>query len=85
MQKLFYLLFDDVDSDGSRLREALAGRVVPVLRESGAEEISSFVNDDAVAAGSPICQSDPPIRAGLSFFWRMRRTAFRPRKRLVAS
>jgi hypothetical protein len=67
MQKLFYLLFDDANSDGSLLREAIADRVVPILRGSGAGEISSFVADDEVAAGSPLRQSDPPIRAALSF------------------
>lgn len=66
MQKLFYLLFDDANSDGAFMRQAIAARVVPVLRESGAEEISCFVADDAVAAGSPIRQCDPPIRAALS-------------------
>jgi hypothetical protein len=67
LQKLFYLLFEDANADGSLLREAIADRVVPILRGSGAEEISSFVADDEVAAGSPLRQSDPPIRAALSF------------------
>jgi hypothetical protein len=67
MKKLFYLLFDDANSDGSLLREAIADRIIPILRRSGAEEISSFVVDDEVVAGSPIRQSDPPIRAAISF------------------
>ena len=68
MQKLFYLLFDEADSDGALLRRAMAERVVPILRGSGAEEISFFVADDDVSAGSPVRQSDPPIRAALSLW-----------------
>lgn len=68
MQKLFYLIFDEANSDSDRLRAALIGEVIPVLRRSGAQEIGLFVSDEAVSAGKPTQQSDPPIRAALSFF-----------------
>lgn len=68
MQKLFYFLFDDADADGTRLRESLCEVVVPVLRTSGATEISVFGNDAEVAAGSPMGKCDPPIRAMVSFW-----------------
>jgi len=67
MQKLFYLIFDEANSDSRRLRESLIGEVVPALRHLGAEEIGVFVSDEAVAAGKPTRQSDPPIRAAMSF------------------
>ena len=67
MKKLFYLLFDGAHCDGSLLRESLEDLIVPILRGVGAEEVSAFVSDDEVATGSPIRQSDPPIRAALSF------------------
>ena len=68
MQKVFYLLFDDENADGTRLRQSISERVVPVLRGSGAKDISLFVSDDDVAKGSPTRQSDPPICAALSFW-----------------
>jgi len=67
MQRLFYLLFDEAKSDGSLLRGMISDRVVPLLRGLAAEEIHVFVSDEEVAAGSPIVQSDPPIRAALSY------------------
>jgi len=68
MQKLFYLLFDDANADGTKLRELLCEHAVPALRSLGAEGISVFGNDAAVAAGSPVRRSDPPIRAMMSFW-----------------
>ncbi len=68
MQKLFYLLFDDADADGTKLRESLCRAAVPVMRASGAIEISVFGSDADVAAGSPIRKRDPPIRAMVSFW-----------------
>lgn len=67
MQKLFYLLFDEVGSDAALLRKRIGDRIVPILRSAGGQEISLFVDDDDVAAGSPVRQSDPPIRAAISF------------------
>jgi hypothetical protein len=68
MQKLFYLLFDDASMDGTKLRESLCDIAVPALESSGAMEISVFGDDADVAAGSPVRQSDPPIRAMISFW-----------------
>lgn len=68
MQKLFYLLFDAVTADGAKLRESLCEKVVPVMRASGAVEVSVFSSDAEVAAGSPTRKSDPPIRGMLSFW-----------------
>ena len=68
MQKLFYLLFDSPDADGTKLREALCTKAAPAMRESGAKEIAVFGCDSDVAAGSPIRQMDPPIRAMVSFW-----------------
>ncbi len=68
MQKLFYLLFDAPEADGTKLREALCGTAAPALREQGAREITVFASDADVAAGTPIRQVDPPIRAMVSFW-----------------
>lgn len=68
MQKLFYLLFDDLDKDGTKLRESLCELAVPVMRSSGAVEISVFGSDADVAAGRPVRKCDPPIRAMTSFW-----------------
>jgi hypothetical protein len=68
MQKLFYVLFDDANADGEKLREVMLGRWLPVLRASGAEDIRLLVSDQAVSAGRPIRQHDPPIRSAVSFW-----------------
>lgn len=68
MQKLFYLLFDSADADGTKLREALCSTAAPLMREAGATEITVFAADEDVAAGTPIRQVDPPIRAMVSFW-----------------
>ncbi len=68
MQKLYYLLFHDPETDGTKLREALCETAVPALRASGASEITVFGSDADVAAGSPVRQVDPPIRAIVSFW-----------------
>jgi hypothetical protein len=68
MQKLFYLLFDDVNADGTKLRESLCESAVPVMQSFGAVEISVFGSDAEVAAGRPVRQCDPPIRAMTSFW-----------------
>lgn len=68
MQKLFYLLFDGPDVDGSQLRESLLQEAVPAMREGGASEITIFAADAEVAAGKPVRQVDPPIRAMASFW-----------------
>ena len=68
MQKLFYLLFDELDNDGTKLRESLCELAVPVMQTCGAVEISVFGSDADVAAGRPVRQSDPSIRAMTSFW-----------------
>jgi hypothetical protein len=68
LQKLFYLLFDDANVDGTKLRESLCDIVVPAIRSLGAVEISVFGHDADVAAGSPVRSCDPPIRAMMSFW-----------------
>lgn len=68
MQKLFYLLFESPDADGTKLREALCSTAVPAMRASGAREITVFGADADVVAGSPVRQVDPPIRAMVSFW-----------------
>jgi len=68
MQKLFYLLFDSADADGTKLREALCSTAVPAMRAGGATEITVFGADADVAEGKPIRQVDPPIRAMVSFW-----------------
>jgi len=68
MQKLFYLLFDDVAVDGDALRDALIEKAVPAMREGGARGIHVFANDAHVATGTPIQPTDLPIRAMVSFW-----------------
>lgn len=68
MEKLVYLLFADADAPGAELRAALVEGAAPALRAAGAREIAVNVHDDAVAAGTPIRKSDPPIRAMVSFW-----------------
>lgn len=68
MQKLFYLLFDEAGADGDALRELLCDRAVPAMQAAGATDVTVFATDSDVAAGSPIQQVDPPIRAMVSFW-----------------
>ncbi len=68
MQKLFYLLFEDANADGTKLREQLCDKAVPAILAIGATEISVFASDADVAAGVPVRKSDPPIRAMVSFW-----------------
>jgi len=69
MQKLFYLLFDDEETSGTKLLEALLARAIPVIRTSGGRDAFLFVNDEAVSRGGiRVRRSDPPIRACLSFW-----------------
>jgi hypothetical protein len=68
MQKLFYLLFDAPETDGDRLRDGLRERAVPAMRAGGASEITLFASDADVGAGRPVRQTDPPIRAMISFW-----------------
>jgi len=68
MQKLFYLLFDDPSNPGGKLREALIGTALPEMRASGARDITLFVADEDVEAGTPLRHHDPPIRGGVSFW-----------------
>ena len=68
MEKLAVLLFDEGDRPGAELRDALREKAVPALRAAGASEITLHVQDDEVAAGTPLRKSDPPIRAMVSFW-----------------
>ena len=68
MQKLFYLLFDSAEADGTKLRQSLCDVAAPVMRANGASEITVFGADADVEAGQPIRQLDPPIRAMVSFW-----------------
>jgi hypothetical protein len=68
MEKLCYLLFHEPELPGSALRQALLDKAVPGLRAAGAREITLHVQDEEVAAGTPLRRSDPPIRAMVSFW-----------------
>lgn len=69
MQKLFYLLFEDAETPGTKLREALLARAVPPIHACGGRDAFLFVNDEAVSEGGlRMRRSDPPIRACLSFW-----------------
>lgn len=68
MQKLFYLLRDAATADGDALRTAIIEKAVPAIRASGATGITVFAADRDVAAGRPVRQIDPPIRAMVSFW-----------------
>jgi EthD domain-containing protein len=68
MEKLCYLLFGDAEVPGSALRQAVVEKAVPALRAAGARELVLHVQDEDVAAGSPLRRSDPPIRAMVSFW-----------------
>ncbi len=68
MEKLCYLLFREAGIPGSALRGALTDEAVPALRAAGAREITLHVQDEDVAAGTPLRRSDPPIRAMVSFW-----------------
>ncbi len=68
MEKLVYLIFQEPDLPGSELRGALLDKVAPELRAGGARYISVNVQDEEVSAGKPIRNSDPPVRAMVSFW-----------------
>ena len=68
MQKLFYLLMDAAEADGDALRQAIIAKAGPAMRAGGAQEITVFAADRDVAAGRPMRQIDPPIRAMVSFW-----------------
>ena len=68
MEKLAYLIFQEADLPGSELRAALLEKAAPALRTAGAREITIHVQDEAVADGTPMRRSAPPIRAMTSFW-----------------
>ncbi len=68
MEKLVYLGFQERELPGCELRTALIEKAAPALRAGGARDITVNVDDEAVADGSPIRRSDPPIRAMVSFW-----------------
>src|SRR5690606_27602803 len=68
MQKLYYLLRDAASADGDALRRAILERAVPAIRACGGRDLTVFAADADVAAGRPVRQIDPPIRAFVSFW-----------------
>ena len=68
MEKLVYLIFQEPDLEGAQLRQGLLEKAVPALRAAGARDLTVHVQDEAVAAGTPLRRSDPPIRAMVSFW-----------------
>lgn len=68
MQKLMYLVRDAATADGDALRQAILGKAVPAIRACGGREIAVFAADRDVAAGKPVRQISPPIRAFVSFW-----------------
>jgi len=68
MEKLVYLIFQKAELPGSELRTNLLEKAAPALRAAGAREITVSVHDEAVADGTPMRRSDPPIRAMVSFW-----------------
>jgi hypothetical protein len=69
MQKLFYLLFEDEETPGAKLRDGLLSQAATAIHASGGSELFVFVNDEAVSEGGlRIRRSDPPIRACVSFW-----------------
>ena len=68
MEKLVYLIFQEAGLPGSELRATLLEKTAPALRAGGAREITVNVHDEAVADGTPMRRSDPPIRAMVSFW-----------------
>ena len=68
MEKLAYLVYHEADHEGDELRRTLVEKAVPALREGGAFYITVNVQDGDVAEGEAMRQSDPPIRAMVSFW-----------------
>ena len=68
MEKLAYLLFVDEKHDGDALRDALCQEAAAKLLEAGATGVRLNVQDNAVAAGSPLRHSAPPMRAMMTFW-----------------
>jgi hypothetical protein len=68
MEKLVYLLFHDAEVPGSTIRQGVIDEAVPAMREAGASGITLHVQDEEVAAGTPVRRSDPPIRSMVSFW-----------------
>jgi hypothetical protein len=68
VEKLAYLLFDEADRSGAELRDVLREKAVPALRAAGASSVTLHVQDEDVAAGTPMRKCDPPIRAMVSFW-----------------
>ena len=68
MEKLVYLVYESGEASGDALRERLLTQVAPGLAEADAMDVVINVQDGPVADGQPIRNSDPPIRAMLSFW-----------------
>jgi hypothetical protein len=68
MEKLIYVLCDAPERAGSDIRTSLIDGAALALRRAGAREIQINVQDEHVAAGAPMRQQNPPIRATVSFW-----------------
>lgn len=69
MEKLVYLVRDSEERAGSDLRDALIEKAVPEICAAAARDIIVNVQDEDVAAGTPIRQSSGlPIRAVVTFW-----------------
>jgi hypothetical protein len=70
VEKLVYVIGREGAAQGAELREALMAKSVPVLRDSGARQISVNVADEHVAQGAAVTirNSTPPVQAMVSFW-----------------
>lgn len=70
MEKLAYLIHQNLEVPGADIRSALIEKATPALRQAGATQIAVSVNDEHVAVGDGVAirRADPPIRA-LVTFW----------------
>lgn len=68
MEKLYYLVFEADDVPGSKIRQRLIDEAVPTIRETGGRGIIVNVQDEEVAAGTPVQKRSPGMRAAVSFW-----------------
>ncbi len=70
MEKLAYLIHQELDVPGPDLRTALIEKAAAALRDAGACQIGVSVDDEHVAAGAKVAirRAVPPVR-GLVTFW----------------
>ena len=70
MEKLAYLIHQELAVSGAELRDALIQTAVPAMRASGGRLIGLSVDDEHVAAGQAVAirRAQPPVRALLTFW-----------------